>query len=375
MTSPVARFLQWLSLFVFLSISGLGCESQGSQEKEKRQPYLEIDVTVRNPVDGVTLAGTLTQPIANGSYPAVLLVAGSGPQNRDEEILGHRPFYVLADHLTRLGMVVLRMDKRGCGKSKGVYVPFDIEKFVQDAHSGIAFLKEHDNVDCARIGVIGHSQGGLIAPMLASQSTDVAFIVLIAGPGKWGPEFFRSQNIAMATAAGFGEPEIGSIRELYEHLKPIWIKDAISTSEEQEGVRILEQLWRYVDADSRTILGNTDAAAFLSFMRSRQIRTFLKYDPAATLRNVDCPVLAINGDKDVQVPSSENLAAIENALQAGGNEHHEIVELSGLNHLLQKCRTGLVSEYPTIKECMSPVALEVIGKWLRDTGFVLTRGG
>jgi fermentation-respiration switch protein FrsA (DUF1100 family) len=179
----------------------------------------------------------------------------------------------------------------------------------------------------------------------------------------------------MATAAGFGEPEIGSIRELYEHLKPIWIKDAISTSEEQEGVRILEQLWRYVDADSRTILGNTDAAAFLSFMRSRQIRTFLKYDPAATLRNVDCPVLAINGDKDVQVPSSENLAAIENALQAGGNEHHEIVELSALNHLLQKCRTGLVSEYPTIKECMSRVALEVIGKWLRDTGFVLTRGG
>ena len=371
MTGTNKHILLLPSLFLFLVTSGLGCEKEESHKTENRRPYLEIDVTVHNQVDGVALAGTLTLPAVNGHYPAVLLIAGSGPHNRDEEILGHRPFFVLADYLTRRGMAVLRMDKRGCGGSEGTYVPFDIEGFVQDAQSGISFLKAHEQVDSARIGVIGHSQGGLIAPMLASQSNDVAFIVLIAAPGKWGPDFFRSQNIAMARAAGFGESEIERIRELYERLEPVWTKDTISSSEEQEGIRILEELWRYVDADSRKILGNTDAAAFLSFMRLSNIRNFLQYDPAITLQVVNCPVLAINGDKDVQVPSLENLATIENALQVGGNEQYEIVELPGLNHLLQKCRTGLVSEYPRISECMSPVALEVISNWLIVAGFVL----
>jgi pimeloyl-ACP methyl ester carboxylesterase len=360
----MTRTTLWPIVFLFFAISGISCDTHNSQQAKARQPYLEIDVAVRNPVDGVALAGTLTLPASTGSYPAVLLVAGSGPHNRDEEILGHRPFLVLADYLTRLGVAVLRMDKRGCGESGGTYVPYDIEKFVQDAQAAIAFLKEHEQVDSARIGVIGHSQGGLIAPMLAVESTDVAFIVLLAAPGQWGPEFFRSQAIAMARASGFGEPEFVRIRELYERLTPIWTKDTISGVEEQEGRRIIEELWRYVDADSRKILGNTGAAAFLSFMRSSRVRGFLEYDPAATLRNVKCPVLAVIGDKDLQVPSLQNLAAIENALQAGGNEHYRVVELRGLNHLFQKCKTGLVSEYAAIGESMSPMVLEVIGEWL-----------
>jgi pimeloyl-ACP methyl ester carboxylesterase len=162
--------------------------------------------------------------------------------------------------------------------------------------------------------------------MLASQSTDIAFIVLMAGPGRWGPDFFCSQAVAMARAAGYGEPESEAIRGLYERLTPIWTKDHLTRSEEREGRRILNDLWRYVDADSKRIMGNTDAAAFLTFMRSSQLRAFLGYDPAATLRTVKCPVLAINGDKDVQVPSAENLAAIESALLAGGNEHCQAVE-------------------------------------------------
>ncbi|MFQ5772469.1 MAG: alpha/beta hydrolase family protein, partial [bacterium] len=205
-----------------------------------------------------------------------------------------------------------------------------------------------------------------------SHSNDIAFIILLAEPGKWGPEFFRSQAIAMAKATGCGEYEFGRIRELYEQLIPIWTKGNISRSEEQEGYKILEKLWQYEDSDSRKILGNTDAAAFLSFMQSEHIREFLEYDPAATLRNVKCPVLAIIGDKDVQVPSSENPTAIDSALHAGGNKYYNIVELRDLNHLFQKCGTGLVSEYPTIRESISPVVLDTIADWFRAAGIIHT---
>jgi pimeloyl-ACP methyl ester carboxylesterase len=362
----IVRSMQWPLLFLLFAISGLVCEHQTSQHSKASRSYLELDVSVRNPVDGIALAGTLTLPTSTGPYPAVLLIAGSGPHNRDEEILGHRPFFVLADFLTQVGMAVLRMDKRGCGQSEGTYVPYDIDNFVQDAQSALEFLKEHKQVDSTRVGVIGHSQGGLIAPMLASQSGDISFIVLMAGPGQWGPDFFCSQSIAMAKASGFGGSDFERIRMLYDRLKPIWTKINISSAEEQEGRRILEELWQYVDSDSRKILANTDAAGFLSFMRSSHVRTFLEYDPAATLRTVKCPVLAIIGEKDVQVPSKENLPAIEKALQDGGNEHYKVVESPGLNHLFQKCRTGLVSEYARTGESMSLVALHVIRDWLAN---------
>ncbi|MDH3216425.1 MAG: alpha/beta fold hydrolase [Candidatus Krumholzibacteria bacterium] len=359
-----ARAKLWL--FLLFVLCAVGCGDQKVQPVQTDRPYLETDVVVRNPIDGVTLAGTLTLPASTGSFPAVLLIAGSGPHDRDEEFLGHRPFFILADYLARLGMTVLRMDKRGCGESEGVYIPYDIERFVQDAQSAVTFLRQHKQVDPHRIGVIGHSQGGLIAPMLASQSTDISFVVLMAAPGEWGPGFFRSQAIAMARAAGFGERDFERIRQLYDRLTPIWTKDTIAASDEREGTRIIEELRLYVDAGSRKILGNENAASFLAFMRSNEIRSFLDYDPATTLRRLSCPVLAIIGDKDVQVPSSQNLAAIENALREGGNERYRIVEAQGLNHLFQTCTTGLVSEYATMGRSMSTAALDVIGEWLGE---------
>jgi uncharacterized protein len=352
-------------LFLYALCSGTGCKNSDTALPVKNDHYLETEVQVHNPDDSVTLAGTLTIPTASKPCPAVLLIPGSGPHNRDEEILGHRPFLVLADHLARHGTAVLRLDKRGCGESGGVYVPFDIENFTHDALAGINYLKNHNQVDPSQIGVIGHSLGGLIAPILANESTNLDFMILLGAPGLWGPDFLCSQSIAMARAAGFEKPEFERIRILYRRLAPIITSLTISSAEKLEGMKILEELWNYMDSESRKILGNNDPTAYLAFIRSNNVRTFMDYDPSVMLHKINCPVLALTGDKDLQVPSKDNLAAIEKALREGGNKNTTIKEMPGLNHLLQKCDSGLVSEYSRIKESMSPSALNAISEWIK----------
>ena len=357
------RKFQFIFVFSLILITP-GCKSNNLLSQPEAQPFEETEVRIINPSDGVELAGTLTIPIQPGIHPAVLLIPGSGPHNRNEEILGHKPFLVLADHLARNGTAVLRLDKRGCGESGGTYQPFDIENFILDAKSGVEFLKNHEQVDHSRIGVLGHSQGGLIAPMLAIESIDISLVILLAAPGKWGPDFFCSQNIAIARAAGYGDAEIRSIKELYKRLTPIITKGRITASEKSEGEQILENIWDFMDEASRIILGNTDAVSFLSFIRLENIRSFMDYDPTLAIGQVKCPLLAICGSRDVQVPARESLAALKSALESSGHSEFTVMELPGLNHLLQECETGLVSEYPKIEESISVSALAAISDWL-----------
>lgn len=284
--------------------------------------------------------------------------------NRDEECFGHRPFKVLADYLARHGIMSLRVDRRGCGQSEGSAEEFNIDHLVADAQSGIAYLKSHNKTDTSHIGVLGHSLGGIIATMVANRTSEVAFMVLIASPGIWGKDFFCMQSQAMARAAGFGDRECNTIHSLYDKLFPLWIKDDLSVQEKELATQLTEKLLEFVDWETRQLVGDVDAALKLEILRSDGIREFLSYDPTAELRRLRCPVLVLNGDLDIQVPSKGNLPLINEALLAAGNTNFKIVELAGLNHLLQECQTGRIPEYGNLKQTMSPKALDLMGNWI-----------
>lgn len=331
------------------------------------QPYHDIEITFQNPHDGVKLAGNLTVPNSPGVHPAVLLIPGGGQMNRDEACFGHRPFKVLADYLARRGIISLRVDRRGCGQSEGTTEKFDIEDLIVDAQAGISYLKTCRQTDIKHIGILGHSLGSIIAPAVANRTADVTFLVLIASPGIWGKEFFCMQAQSIARAAGFAEKDCDNIRTLYNQLFPLLIKDKISHKEEETAKQLLEQLLMYEDWETRRLVGDESAEEKLETLRSDGVREFLNYDVAAEFSKLRCSVLALNGDRDIQVPSKENLSLIEKSLRSGGNKDFKIVELPGLNHMLQECRTGQITEYGEIKQTISPKALELIGNWIVNT--------
>ncbi len=339
------------------------------QEPKKPYPYDEEEIVFENVAANLKLAGTLTVPRGNGPHPGVVLITGSGAQDRDEAILGHRPFLVLADHLTRQGIAVLRYDDRGVGKSTGTFATATHEDFVTDALAALAWLKTRKEIDPKRLGLAGHSEGGIVAPLAAvKQPPDIAFIVLLAGVGVPMEELLvqQGQDIArvMGADADALKKSAESQREIFELLK-----EPIERPVMEKKLRELfqKQLAEVTD-EQRQLLGYSDA------MLEGQLQTvltpwFLKllaYDPRPTLREVKCAVLAINGEKDLQVAATQNLAAIREALAAGGNPKVVIKEFAGLNHLFQTCTTGAVSEYGTIEETFNPVALAAVSDWIRQ---------
>lgn len=328
-------------------------EPHRPQNPVKPYPYREEDVTYANKAQGDTLAATLTVPPGKGPFPAVLLIAGSGPHDRDESLLGHKPFLVLADYLTRKGIVVLRADKRGLGKSTGDYASATTADFATDAEAGVAYLKTRSEVDPHRIGLIGHSEGGIIAPMVAAQDHTIAFIVMMAGSGLPGAQVIVDQMLLISEAGGVPREQAEKSAERERELLSLVV------NEKDEAV--LQKELR------ENLAGQTpdpQIDAQIKSLTSPWYRYFLAYDPAVALRRVKCPVLAIDGSKDLQVPPEENLSAIRKALEDGGNRHVEVDELPGLNHLFQTAKTGSPSEYAGIEETISPVALEKIASWV-----------
>jgi pimeloyl-ACP methyl ester carboxylesterase len=329
-------------------------------------PYQVENVSYRNEPAGVTLAGTLTAPRGPGPFPAVILISGSGAQDRDETLLQHKPFFVLADALTRRGIAVLRVDDRGVGGSTGSASGSTSEDFAGDVLAGIAYLKARRDIDAKKIGLIGHSEGGLIAPMVAARSGDVAFIVLLAGTGLPGEEIMYMQGRLIAKVLGASEKEIEWNHQLQKRLIDI-IKS--ETDPNKAAARMREALKKQISElpeDERKRAGETSrlAEAQLKLAESAWFRFFLSFDPRPTLAEVRCPALALNGEKDLQVPPKENLREIEKALKQGGNAHVAVKELPGLNHLFQTCTTGSVAEYAVIEETIAPSALKVIGDWV-----------
>jgi pimeloyl-ACP methyl ester carboxylesterase len=341
-------------------------ELRKPQEPAKPYPYYSEDVTFENTVAKISLAGTLTLPNKEGIFPAAILITGSGPQNRDEELLGHKPFLVIADYLTRNGIAVFRYDDRGVGQSKGNFKTATSADFATDVESAITYLKARKEINKEKIGLIGHSEGGLIAPIVASRSKDVKFIVLLAGTGIQGDKLLLLQKELIEKAAGVSESDMKKSSQLNAKL----FKTVVSSNDDEKLKTDLRNIINEtLKNDSSAKISNGMAKDEFVSLQVDQITSpwmqyFLKFNPATTLEKVRCPVLAVNGEKDLQVPPKENLTAIKNALAKGGNKKVTTIEFPNLNHLFQESKTGSPSEYATIKQTISPVVLEAISKWI-----------
>ena len=328
-------------------------EIKRPQVPVKPYPYHEEEVSYDNKAQNVTLAATLTIPQGKGPFPAVVLITGSGPQDRDESLMGHKPFLILSDYLTRHGIAVLRADDRGTAKSTGDFKAATTADFATDTEAGIAYLKTRSEVDPHKIGLIGHSEGGVIAPMIAARNKDVAFIVMMAGTGVPGDQILPAQGEAIEIASG-KDPKEAAKNAVKE-------KEMLALVETEKDQAVLEKKLR------EKMQGDTPDAQIgmaITQLTSPWFRYFLTYDPAIALRKVTCPVLVLNGSLDKQVLPDQNLPAIRKALAEAGNKHAEIDELPGLNHLFQTAKTGAVSEYAQIEETMSPAALDKMATWI-----------
>ncbi|HDZ40239.1 MAG TPA: alpha/beta fold hydrolase [Bacteroidetes bacterium] len=342
-----------------------GFKMNRPQEPVAPFPYIEEHVKFPSLNGEFNLAGTLTIPEGNGPFPATILVSGSGSQNRDEEIFGHKPFKVLADHLTRSGIAVLRYDDRGVGESGGNPVSATSADFAEDARAAIQFLSDRAEINEERIGVIGHSEGGLIAFILASQYDDIAFIVSLAGPGVNGKTILKDQteyisrlnkmpeevlqqtmrvnDTIYSILEKYGDPETG-IEKINSFVTDFY-------RQEGEGEEVIEQVMNNL---SSTI--NPSSYPWLSY--------FTRSDPAEYYPDIKCPVLALNGEKDCQVMAEKNVSAIVNGLKNSGNQNVTAKVFPGLNHLFQHADTGLPNEYGEIEDTMSPEVLETISEWI-----------
>lgn len=337
------------------------------QEPIKPYLYYSEDVVFHNTKANISLSGTLTLPKKNGIFPVVILITGSGPQNRDEEILGHKPFLIISDYLTRNEIAVLRYDDRGVGQSTGDFKIATSADFATDVESAIAYLKTRQEINKNKIGLIGHSEGGLIAPIVASKSKEINFIVLLAGTGIQGDKLLLLQQELIAKANGVSESEIEKTMQNSAKIFDMVVKSNDSQKLKTDLKKLINEL---LENESSDEIPNGMAKEDFVSMQVNQISSpwmeyFLKFDPATTLEKVKCPVLAVNGEKDLQVPPKENLIAIKNALQKGGNKKVTTKEFPNLNHLFQECETGSPNEYATIEQTFSPIVLEEITKWIK----------
>ncbi len=358
------------SILVLLAVGLAGATPSPGMPTRTRsatEPISE-EVAFQNEPAGVRLAGTLTRPAAQGRHSAVLLITGSGPQDRDETILSHKPFLAIADHLSRRGVVVLRYDDRGVGGSTGDFGSATTEDFAADARAGVEFLRQRKDVDPRRIGLVGHSEGALVAALLAAGSRDIAFVATMGGPGMPGEELLALQGERILRASGVPDSAVIANREIQRAMFAV-VKSEPDSSIGAGRIRteITASVERMAEGD-RTALrltpGMVEAIVRQVQVGYRWMRFFLTFDPRESLRRVTCPVLVLAGAKDLQVPSAENVAAIEGALRAGGNTAVTVACLPDHNHLFQRCATGLPTEYGSIDHPISALALATLSDWI-----------
>ncbi len=338
------------------------------QEPKAPLPYRQQEVVVTNAGAGLTLAGTLTIPEGGGPHPAAVLITGSGPQDRDEAIMGHRPFLVLADHLTRAGIAVLRCDDRGTGGSTGSFATATTDDFVSDTLATVQFLRTRPEIDRRRIGLVGHSEGGIVAPRVAVASPEVAFVVLLAGVGVPMEELLVRQGADIARVLGASEDLIATNSAVQREIFRILRQRQDDLLLEKQLREVLDRQLAGLTPEQRRALGATDDLIEnqVRIVITPWFRHLLSYDPRSALAKVRCPVLALNGERDLQVSAGENLPAIRAALIAGGNRDVTTTELPELNHLFQRCQTGAVAEYGAIEETFAPEALRTISTWIQE---------
>ena len=336
------------------------------QDPKKPYPYDEQEVSYRNEKDNIKITGTLTLPRGGGKYPAVLLITGSGSQDRNETVSGHRPFLVLSDYLTRNGIAVLRVDDRGVGGTDPGSLSATSENYSEDVLAGVNFLKQRKEIDPKMIGLIGHSEGGMIAPIVATRTNDVSFIVLLAGLGQRGEDVIYTQIELIHKAQG---THVDTTRHTLALARKIHAIVKAETDDKRIEPRINEDIAAYdrTLGDLQKQLFQPAAAglkAFIPMYKSQWYRYFIMFDPQPVLKNVKVPVLALNGELDLQVAWKENLDLIGAGLKAGGNQNVTIKSFPKLNHLFQTSQTGLLSEYAQIEETMAPEVLKTVSDWI-----------
>jgi hypothetical protein len=326
------------------------------QEPAMPLPYVSEPVAFRNEADGVTLRGTLTRPDTDAPVPGVVLVAGSGPSDRNATIMGHKPFLVLADALTRRGLAVLRFDERGVGQSGGTQAGATSADLAGDVAAAVEALAQQPGVQAGQVGIVGHSEGGMIAPMVATRSEQVAFLVLLAAPGLPGDVILADQLDRRTRRQGATRRiralQSGTQQRIFEVLK----QDADSADVADQLEKIMVQ--------AQGISGKQMIEREIRRLMDPWLRFFITHDPRTTLREVDVPVLALAGGKDQQVAPDTNQAAIAQALNAASNPEVTVRTLEGLNHLFQTAPTGAPSEYGRIEETFDPEAIDVIASWI-----------
>lgn len=334
------------------------------QEPQPPFTYRSEEVTVKNEQDGINLAGTLTLPKKGTKFPAVVMVTGSGAQNRDEEIMGHKPFLVIADYLTRNGIAVLRCDDRGTAASQGDYAAATNEDFAKDTEAAINYLRGRKEINAEKIGIIGHSAGGTIAFMVAAKYPAVAFIVSLAGVGIKGDSLMLRQVELISKSQGMPEA-------LWQGMKPaIRNRYAILQQTDKTNDELQKELYADITKtmspeqlkDSNTM---QQVHIQISSMTSPWYLHFMRYDPTKDLKKIKCPVLALNGEKDIQVDAAMNLTAIQQRISENGNKNVTAKAYPNLNHLLQTCKKGSPAEYGQLEETISPEVLKDITDWIK----------
>ena len=351
-------------VFPLLLIRGQPPELKRPQEPKPPFPYRSTDVKIEQAQDRIMLAGTITMPESKASVPAVVLITGSGPQDRDETLMGHKPFLVLADALTRAGVAVLRLDDRGVGGSTGSLEPGTTVDFARDTAAAIDWLVEQPGIDAKRIGLVGHSEGGLIAPMLATSRDDVAFMVLLAGPAQQGDALLVEQTGLLAAAGGADAAMVDAMRRALADLIAQAKDPAVPQAELQGKLRgallakaseLPPGLYEIMDP-------------YPVVLSSPWMRAFLAYDPVPTLEKVRCPTLALFGERDLQVPAASNEPLAQAALaKTGLGDRAAIRVVPGVNHLFQPCTTGGIAEYAQIETTIDPATLKAMVEWIVST--------
>lgn len=335
------------------------------QDPKEPYPYAAEEVFFKNEkAGGIKLAGTLTLPNGVKNPPVAILISGSGPQNRNEELLGHKPFLVLADYLTREGIAVLRYDDRGVAKSEGKFEEGTSFDFADDAEAAMKYLQTRTDVDTKKIGFVGHSEGGLIAPIIAARNKDVAFCVLLAGPGVSGKEILLTQGKKASELEGYPVSDIEVSQKFSGKIYDICANYKGESSKEEIKALYEEMKTKMTSQKSQEELTDEAINAQVEMITSPWMLKFLGYDPQTSLPKVDCPVLAVNGEKDFQVISKLNLDAIQKGLKH--NKDVTIKEFKDLNHLFQTSETGAFSEYAKIDETFAPVALNFVSNWIKE---------
>lgn len=334
------------------------------QEPQPPFPYRSEEVTVRNEQDGINLAGTLTLPEKGTKFPAVVMVTGSGAQNRDEEIMGHKPFLVIADYLTRNGIAVLRCDDRGTAASQGNHATATNEDFATDTEAMVNYLRSRKDINAKKIGIIGHSAGGIIAFIVAKKDPSIAFVVSLAGAGVRGDSLMLKQVELISKSQGMPDA-------VWQGMKPS-IRNRYAILQQTD--KTPEELQKELYADVTKTMSpeqlkdlNTiqQLSAQISSMTSPWYLHFMRYDPAQDLKNLKCPVLALNGEKDIQVDAAMNLTAIQERITGNGNKNVTVKAYPNLNHLFQTCEKGTLTEYGQLEETINPEVLKDIIEWIR----------